>query len=62
MKVERERQNSRNKRQSKVTITCTLFADEIVGIVLGAKWAAVAPIFRLLAPVALVFAVTNPLS
>lgn len=45
-----------------VTITCALFADEIVRIVLGPKWAMAAPIFRLLAPVALVFAVANPLS
>jgi PST family polysaccharide transporter len=45
-----------------VAISCTLFSEEIVRIVLGAKWMAVAPIVRLLAPVALVFAVANPLS
>lgn len=45
-----------------ITITCALFADEIVRIVLGAKWMEAAPIFRLLAPVALVFAVANPFS
>jgi O-antigen/teichoic acid export membrane protein len=45
-----------------ITITCALFADEIVRIVLGAKWMEAAPIFRLLAPVALVLAVVNPLS
>jgi PST family polysaccharide transporter len=45
-----------------ITITCALFADEIVRVVLGAKWAEAAPIFRLLAPVALVFAVANPFS
>jgi O-antigen/teichoic acid export membrane protein len=45
-----------------VTITCALFAEEIVGIVLGAKWMATAPIFRLLAPVAVVFTVGQPLS
>jgi PST family polysaccharide transporter len=45
-----------------VTISCALFPDEIVRIVLGAKWMEAAPIFRLLAPVALVFAVANPLS
>ncbi len=45
-----------------ITITCALFAEEIVRIVLGTKWMAAAPIFRLLAPVALVFAVANPLS
>jgi PST family polysaccharide transporter len=45
-----------------ITITCALFAEEIVQIVLGPKWMEAAPIFRLLAPVALVFAVANPLS
>jgi PST family polysaccharide transporter len=45
-----------------ITVTCALFAEEIVRIVLGSKWMEAAPIFRLLAPVALVFAVANPLS
>jgi PST family polysaccharide transporter len=45
-----------------ITITSALFAEEIVGIVLGAKWMEAAPIFRLLAPVAVVFAIANPLS
>ncbi len=45
-----------------ITITCALFAYEIVRIVLGPKWMEAAPIFRLLAPVALVLAVANPLS
>jgi O-antigen/teichoic acid export membrane protein len=45
-----------------VTIACALFAEEIIAVVLGAKWMEAAPIFRLLAPVALVFAVANPLS
>jgi PST family polysaccharide transporter len=45
-----------------LTIVCSLFAEEIVGIVLGPKWMGAAAIFRLLAPVALVFAVANPLS
>lgn len=45
-----------------MTIISALFAEEIVRIVLGAKWMAAVPIFRLLAPVALVFAVANPLS
>jgi PST family polysaccharide transporter len=45
-----------------VTIISALFAEEIVRIVLGAKWMEAAPIFRSLAPVALVFAVANPLS
>jgi O-antigen/teichoic acid export membrane protein len=45
-----------------ITISCALFSGEIVRIVLGAKWMEAAPIFRLLAPTALVFAVANPLS
>jgi PST family polysaccharide transporter len=45
-----------------VTITSALFAEEIVHIALGRKWLEAAPILRLLAPVALVFAVANPLS
>jgi O-antigen/teichoic acid export membrane protein len=45
-----------------ITISCALFPDEIVRLVLGSKWMEAAPIFRLLAPVALVFAVANPLS
>ena len=45
-----------------VAIVCALFPDELVRIVLGAKWMEAAPILRFLAPVALVFAVANPLS
>ena len=45
-----------------ITITSALFSEEIVRIVLGANWMEAAPILRLLAPVALVFAVANPLS
>jgi O-antigen/teichoic acid export membrane protein len=45
-----------------ITVTCALFAEEIVRLVLGSKWMEATPIFRLLAPVALVFAVANPLS
>jgi O-antigen/teichoic acid export membrane protein len=45
-----------------ITIICAIFAEEIVRIVLGPKWMDAAPIFRLLSPVALVFAVANPLS
>jgi O-antigen/teichoic acid export membrane protein len=43
-----------------ITIFCALFADEMVRIVLGAKWEAAAVIFRLLTPAALVLAVINP--
>lgn len=45
-----------------ITINCALFAEEIVRVLLGAKWMEAAPIFRLLAPTALVFALVNPLS
>lgn len=45
-----------------VTICCALFAEEIVVVLLGAKWIEAAPIFRLLAPTALAFALVNPLS
>jgi PST family polysaccharide transporter len=45
-----------------ITIICAVFAEEIVRILLGAKWMAAAPIFRLLSPVALVFAMANPFS
>jgi len=45
-----------------ITISFALFAEEIVRVVLGAKWMEAAPIFRLLAPTGLVFALANPLS
>jgi O-antigen/teichoic acid export membrane protein len=45
-----------------IAICCPLFAEEIIRVVLGAKWMEAAPIFRLLAPTALVFALANPLS
>jgi O-antigen/teichoic acid export membrane protein len=44
-----------------ITITCALFADDVILVVLGPKWTAAASIFRLLAPTILVFAVINPL-
>lgn len=43
-----------------VTIACGLFADDIVAVFLGPKWDAAVPIFRLLAPTILVFAIVNP--
>jgi PST family polysaccharide transporter len=45
-----------------IAIYCPLFAEEIVRVLLGAKWMEAAPIFRILAPTALVFALANPLS
>lgn len=45
-----------------IAITCPLFAEEIIHVLLGPKWLEVVPIFRLLAPTSLVFAMANPLS
>jgi O-antigen/teichoic acid export membrane protein len=44
-----------------VTLICAVFANDVVAVVLGAKWEAVTPIFRLLAPTILAFAMVNPL-
>ena len=44
-----------------ITIVCALFADDVILVCLGAKWMAAVPIFRLLAPTTLVFAIVNPL-
>jgi O-antigen/teichoic acid export membrane protein len=44
-----------------ITVACALFADDMILVLLGPKWAAAAPIFRLLAPTILVFAIVNPL-
>jgi O-antigen/teichoic acid export membrane protein len=43
-----------------IAIFSTLFADDIVLIVLGPKWADAASIFRSLAPTILVFGIINP--
>ncbi len=44
------------------TIACAVFATDLVSVVLGPKWREVAPIFRLLTPTILVFAMANPLA
>ena len=44
-----------------ITVSCALFADDTVLVLLGPKWKAAASIFRLLAPTMLVFAILNPL-
>jgi O-antigen/teichoic acid export membrane protein len=44
-----------------LTVSCALFADDTVLVMLGAKWKAAASLFRLLAPTMLVFAISNPL-
>lgn len=43
-----------------ITVACALFAGDIVRVVLGPKWDDAVPIFRLLAPTILAFALTNP--
>jgi PST family polysaccharide transporter len=45
-----------------ITIACAFFANDVVFVLLGPKWKEAAPIFRLLAPTILVFAIANPLS
>lgn len=45
-----------------ITIACALFADDIILLILGPKWKDVVPIFRLLTPTILTFALVNPFS
>jgi len=45
-----------------ITIACALFADDIVLLFLGPKWKDVIPIFQLLTPTILAFALVNPFS
>jgi O-antigen/teichoic acid export membrane protein len=45
-----------------VVISSSLFAKEIILIVLGPKWLAAVPVLRLLSPTVLVFALINPFS
>lgn len=44
-----------------LTVVCGLFAGDLVRVLLGPKWLQAIPIFRLLAPTILVFAIANPL-
>jgi O-antigen/teichoic acid export membrane protein len=44
-----------------ITIACALFSDDLISVLLGPKWNAVAELFRILAPTILVFAIANPL-
>ena len=43
-----------------ITVACTLFASDIVYVLLGPKWTAAAPLFRFLAPTVVAFALINP--
>src|SRR6266436_9960781 len=45
-----------------ITIVCTLFANDAILVLLGPKWKEAIPIFRLLAPTILIFAMINPFS
>lgn len=45
-----------------ITLACALFANDIIFVLLGPKWMEAAPIFRLLAPTILIFAIINPLT
>ena len=44
-----------------VTVTCGLFAEEIVRVFLGPQWGEAVPVFRLLAPTILAFSLINPM-
>ena len=45
-----------------ITIMCGFFATDLIHVLLGEKWAGTVPIFRLLAPTILIFAMINPLA
>ncbi|MBV9623089.1 MAG: lipopolysaccharide biosynthesis protein, partial [Acidobacteria bacterium] len=44
-----------------ITVACALFAKDLILVLLGPKWMEAVPIFRLLAPTMLIFALINPL-
>lgn len=44
-----------------ITLICTVFAKDVILVVLGPKWLEAVPIFRLLGPTILVFALINPM-
>ncbi len=44
-----------------ITVTCGLFANDMILVFLGPKWRSAAVVFRLLAPTTLAFAIVNPL-
>jgi PST family polysaccharide transporter len=44
-----------------ITIAVALFSPELIAILLGPKWKDTAPIFRLLSPTILIFALINPI-
>jgi O-antigen/teichoic acid export membrane protein len=44
-----------------ITAMCALFAGDMISVFLGPKWRSAVPIFRLLAPTVLAFAIINPM-
>jgi PST family polysaccharide transporter len=44
-----------------ITFACGLFAADMIQVFLGHKWGSAAPVFRLLAPTSLAFAILTPL-
>jgi len=45
-----------------ITVACGLFAHDIVVVLLGRQWTTAIPVFRLLAPTILAFALINPMA
>ncbi len=45
-----------------ITMACGLFANDIVTVLLGPQWQEAVPVFRLLTPTILAFALINPLA
>jgi O-antigen/teichoic acid export membrane protein len=45
-----------------VTVSCAVFVDDIVAVVLGPRWKDVGIIFRLLTPTIPIFGIINPLA
>jgi O-antigen/teichoic acid export membrane protein len=45
-----------------ITVACALFGNDLIAVLLGPKWKEAVPIFRLLAPTILMFAMMNPFS
>lgn len=45
-----------------ITLMSAFFAGDLISVLLGPKWSSAVPIFRLLAPTILIFAMINPLA
>jgi len=45
-----------------ITVACAIFGQDLIHVLLGPKWDQAVPIFRLLAPTILMFAMMNPFS